>query len=89
MTHAIPADDLGAETAASTSLENLDNSRELLGAGALLVVTDDLHAHRTKWLARRLGLDACVASVEVRTGRFTYGLRELAILVVYQLGFVR
>lgn len=85
----VPSHAVAAEVTASTSLENLSYSLGLVGDDDLLVVTDDLHAHRTKWLAGRLGLDADLAPVEVRSGRTAYGLRELFILFVYQLGFVR
>ena len=85
----VPSSALAAETSATTSLENLLNSRALVGEGHLVVVTDDLHAHRTHWLAARVGLDADVATVPVPTGRADYGLRELVILFIYPLGFGR
>lgn len=85
----VPAAAMAAETAATTSLENLLNSRDLVGGGRVVVVTDDLHAHRTHWLAERVGLEADMATVRVSTDRGGYGLRELAILFVYGLGFVR
>lgn len=87
--HAVPHTVLNAETTASTSMQNLVHSRSLVAGDRLVVVTDDLHAHRTQWLADRLGIEADVASVEVRSGRLNYALRELFILFVYQLGFVR
>lgn len=80
---------LSAETAARTSFQNLANSLSLLGDEPIVIVTDDLHAHRTRWLAAALGLRAEMAPVEVTSRRMAYGLRELVILIAYQMGFVR
>ena len=85
----VPGGALLAETTASTSLENLRHSQNLVRDERLVIVTDDLHAHRTAWLADRLGLAADMATVEVPVGRVSYGLRELFVMVVYQLGLVR
>lgn len=85
----VPGEALLAETTASTSLENLRHSLELVQDDRLVIVTDDLHAHRTAWLAGRLGLSADMATVEVPVGRLSYGVRELFVMVVYQLGLVR
>ena len=87
--HAVPPTAVAAETTASTTMENLAQSRSLLGDAPVLIVTDDLHAHRAGWLADRLGFDAELAAVPVPDGRFSYGLRELVILIVYQLGLIR
>ena len=86
---AVPSDAVAAETTASTTLENLEQSRGLVGEGPVVIVTDDLHAHRTAWLADRLDLNAELAAVPVPEERFAYGLRELVILLVYQLGLIR
>lgn len=85
----VPPEALVEETEASTSFENLRNAAPLLGAGPVVIVTDDLHAYRSRWLARRLGVDAEVAPVPTRSGRVAYGLRELVILTAYQLGVLR
>jgi uncharacterized SAM-binding protein YcdF (DUF218 family) len=85
----LPAAALVAEEEARTSVENLRNVAQLVPSTALLVVTDDLHAHRSATVARRLGLDAVVAGVEVRTGRLSYALRELGALIGYRLGVFR
>ena len=87
--HGVPAKDLAAERHARTSLENLDFSRPLLGDDEVVIVTDDLHAYRSAWLARRLGMRAQVAAVGTHTGRLAYAAREVAILAAYRLGVVR
>jgi uncharacterized SAM-binding protein YcdF (DUF218 family) len=84
--HGVPPSALASERVAENSIENLAYSVPLLGDGALLIVTDDLHAHRTAWLARRLDLDAELVSVPVPSGRLRYGLRELLILTALRVG---
>lgn len=84
----VPAAQLSSEDAASTSFENLRNSLPLLETD-LLIVTDDLHAFRSSWLARHFGLNGRVATVTTRSGRLMYGLRELLVLTSYQLGILR
>ncbi len=85
----IPQHALASENHAGTSYQNLILSRPLIGGQATIIVTDDLHAYRTAWLAARLGLEVQVAPVTVHGGRGTYALRELAILLAYRAGFVR
>lgn len=85
----VPAADIAAEERARTSLENLDFSRPLLAGATTLIVTDDLHAYRSWWLARRLGLDAQVLGVRVRGGRLRYALREMGAMTAYRLGALR
>jgi uncharacterized SAM-binding protein YcdF (DUF218 family) len=55
----------------------------------LTIVTDDLHAYRTQYLAKRLGYSAEVQTVFSPYKRFTYGLRELMLLMAYHFGIVR
>jgi uncharacterized SAM-binding protein YcdF (DUF218 family) len=85
----VPESDLAAEDRARTSLENLDFSRPLLKGATTLIVTDDLHAYRCWWLARRLGLDAQVVGVRVRGGRLRYAVREIGAMTAYRLGALR
>ncbi len=85
----IPRHALAEENRAGTSYQNLILSRPLIDGQAAIIVTDDLHAYRTAWLAARLGLEVQVASVTGHGGRGAYGLRELAILLAYRAGFVR
>lgn len=84
----VPETRLVAETEAGTSFENLRNSSPLV-QGTLLLVTDDLHAFRSRWLARHFGHEAQVATVTTRSGRLSYGLRELLVLTSYQAGVLR
>jgi uncharacterized SAM-binding protein YcdF (DUF218 family) len=84
----VPAGALFSEDQATTSFENLRNSVPLI-EGDLLIVTDDMHAYRSSWLARHFGLDARVATVGTRSGRLVYGLRELLVLTSYQAGILR
>lgn len=85
----VPEGAVASETASTTSFENLAFSRGLVASERLTVVTDDLHAYRTRWLAERLGYTAELAPVRVTAGRLGYALRELVILSAYQLGIVR
>jgi uncharacterized SAM-binding protein YcdF (DUF218 family) len=84
----VPTAQLFSEAEASPSFENLRNSLPLLEPD-LLIVTDDLHAFRSSWLARHFGLEARVATVTTHSGRLAYGLRELLVLTSYQLGILR
>lgn len=85
----VPSDALVAEETATTSAENVLRSRPWLDDGPVVVVTDDLHAWRSGWLARRFGLDAQAAAARVPSGRARYALRELAAMASYRLGLVR
>ena len=84
----VVAADLLSEVAATNTLQNLVHSSALVGDEEILIVTDDLHAHRSAWLAQRLGLHASLVTVPVPQGRVRYGLRELMILTALRLGFV-
>lgn len=85
----IPAEFLVAETHARTSYENLRNSLPLLGSDEVLIVTDDMHAFRSRWLARHFGLEAEVVPVPTSEARWAYGGRELISLLAYQSGYLR
>jgi uncharacterized SAM-binding protein YcdF (DUF218 family) len=85
----VPRAALVVEGEARTTVENLRNVASLVGDVTLVVVTDDLHAHRTATAAKRLGLHARVAAVAVPSGRLSYGMRELTALVGYRLGVFR
>lgn len=85
----VPERRLLAETSATTSAENVWLSASLLGDGPVLIVTDDLHAWRSVWLARRFGLEASAVGVPARGGRASYVVRELSAMASYRLGWVR
>lgn len=85
----VPETVLQSETKSVSSFENLFLSRPLLTEKTLTIVTDDLHAYRTQYLARRLGYSARLETVFNPYKRFTYGLRELMMLMAYHLGVVR
>lgn len=87
--HGVPEGALAAETTATTSAENVLRSRPLLDGNRVLVVTDDLHAWRATWLARRFGLTAQATTVPVPSGRLRYLARELAAMASYRIGLVR
>ncbi|NBC95392.1 MAG: YdcF family protein [Deinococcus-Thermus bacterium] len=82
----VPDEALAAETTARSSAENLAASRELLGEGPIVIVTDQLHAWRSLWLARRTGRTASAAVAPVRSGRLRYAVRELTAMAAYRLG---
>ncbi len=85
----VPKAVLQSETKSVSSFENLDLSRPLLTDKNLTIVTDDLHAYRTHYLARKLGYSAELQTVFNPYKRFAYGLRELLGLMAYHLGMVR
>jgi vancomycin permeability regulator SanA len=85
----VPKDALQSETRSVSSFENLELSRPLLTTKNLTIVTDDLHAYRTQYLARKLGYSAELKTVFNPYKRFAYGLRELILLMAYHLGIVR
>jgi uncharacterized SAM-binding protein YcdF (DUF218 family) len=85
----VPKSLLQSETKSASSFENLELSRPLLTEKTLTIVTDDLHAYRTQYLARRLGYSAELQTVFNPYKRFAYGLRELMMLMAYHLGIVR
>lgn len=85
----VPNNLLQSETKSVSSFENLLLSRPLLTQQYLTIVTDDLHAYRTQYLARKLGYSARLETVFNPYKRFTYGLRELMMLMAYHLGIVR
>lgn len=85
----VPEAALKSETTSTTSYQNLVNVQPLIKGRALTIVTDDLHAYRTRWLAERLGYRPEVAPVETHLNRSSYLLRELVILTAYHVGVIR
>jgi uncharacterized SAM-binding protein YcdF (DUF218 family) len=85
----VASDRLQSETKSVSSFENLELSRPLLREKTLTIVTDDLHAYRTQYLAKRLGYSPELQTVFSPYKRFAYGLRELMMLMAYHLGVVR
>jgi vancomycin permeability regulator SanA len=85
----VPGSMLQSETKSVSSFENLELSRPLLQTNTLTIVTDDLHAYRTHYLAKKLGYSAELATVFNPYKRFAYSLRELMMLMAYHLGIVR
>ena len=85
----VPETALLAETQSRSSFQNLRLSLPLIQHDRVLIVTDDMHAYRTQWLARHLGLDASVAPVETGPVRLGYALHELLKLVAYTFGVFR
>ncbi len=88
-TKGVPAAALASETTSTTSYQNLANAAPLLDERALTIVTDDLHAYRTRWLAEHLGYAPELAPVKTPLNRSPYLLRELVILSAYHLGIIR
>ncbi len=87
--HGVPEHALLSETESRSSFQNLSFSLPLVAEDRLLIVTDDLHALRTRLLAKHLGLEAEVATVTTRGPRLSYRLREVAGVTAYLLGFYR
>lgn len=84
----VPASALAAEERAASSWQNISYSKELLSE-PLVIVTDDLHAFRTLWVASRHGFDAQADTVRAGGVRSTYLLRELLGMLGYQMGLGR
>ena len=80
---------LVAETRATSTVENLRFSAELARVSRWIVVTDDLHAPRTRFAAERLGLEAVVVGVRTERGRWRYAWREVLGMLAYRLGALR
>jgi uncharacterized SAM-binding protein YcdF (DUF218 family) len=80
---------LVAETRATSTVENLRFSAELARVPRWIVVTDDLHAPRTRFAAARLGLEAEVVGVRTERGRWPYAWREVLGMLAYRLGALR
>ncbi len=81
----VPKENLRPEIYSCSSHENLSFSRNFLVGKKVLIVTDDMHAYRTQWLANQLGLNAKVAPVITKYKKWRYALRELAIMTIYNL----
>ncbi len=77
-----------AEEEAASSWQNVRYSLPLL-EGPVVLVTDDLHAYRSLWVAAQHGLEARTDTVRGDGLRPAYLFRELAGLVGYQLGLAR
>ncbi len=87
--HGVPEHALLSETESRSSFQNLSFSRPLVAGDQLLIVTDDLHAPRTRLLAKHLRLTAEIATVPTHGPRLSYRLREVAGVTAYLLGFYR
>jgi uncharacterized SAM-binding protein YcdF (DUF218 family) len=85
----VPESALVSERESKNSLENLSLSRDLLDGKRVLIVTDDMHAYRSRYLARRLGLDAEAVPVRTKGPKLGYALRELLIVSAYSFGLLR
>lgn len=85
----IPEHALRSETQSTSSYENLLLSKPLLKENFLTIVTDDLHAYRTRLLATRLGYGVELETVFNPYQRLHYAARELFMLMAYHLGIVR
>jgi uncharacterized SAM-binding protein YcdF (DUF218 family) len=75
-----------AEHCPASTVENLSFGTERVAAADWIVVTDDLHAPRTRFAAERLGLEVEVVGVRTVRGRSNYALREVLGLLAYRLG---
>ena len=85
----VPEHALLSETESRSSFQNLSFSLPLIAGDRLLIVTDDLHAPRTRLLAKHLELEAEVATVTTHGPRLSYRLREAAGVAAYLLGVYR
>ncbi len=85
----IPMNLLQSETQSTSSYENLLLSKPLIRSETLTIVTDDLHAYRTHFLATGLGYKVDLETVVNPYKRARYAFRELFMLMVYHLGIVR
>ena len=81
----VPKENLQPEIYSGSSYENLNFSKTFLIDKKVLIVTDDMHAYRTQWLANKIGIDARVVPVITKYQRWRYALRELTIMAFYSL----
>lgn len=81
----VPEENLYPEIYSCSSRENLSFSKSHLINKKVFIVTDDMHAYRTQWLANKLDLNAIVVPVKTKYQKWRYALRELAIMTVYSL----
>lgn len=82
----VPASALLAETKSRNSVENLRFSLEVTAGRRVIIVTDDMHAYRSRYIASRLGPTAYAAPVPSRGPRLGYALRELLTVTAYSFG---
>lgn len=85
----VPKKDLLSETKSTTSYENLAFSKALSGERNLTIVTDDLHAYRTSYLAKRLGYSSELATVHAPYRRWSYGFSEFMKITAHRFGLIR
>jgi uncharacterized SAM-binding protein YcdF (DUF218 family) len=85
----ISANALQSETQSTSSYQNLLLSKPLITTHNLTIVTDDLHAYRTQYLAKALGYEPSLATVFNPYKRVSYAARELLMLIAFHLGIVR
>jgi uncharacterized SAM-binding protein YcdF (DUF218 family) len=89
LSRGIPEPFLQSETQSTSSYQNLLLSKPLIADRTLTIVTDDLHAYRTQYLAKTLGYEPSLATVFNPYQRFGYAARELLMLIAFHLGIVK
>ncbi|MGH2819613.1 MAG: YdcF family protein [Actinomycetota bacterium] len=93
--HGVPYDQVTGETEGTTTLESMQNIREVAvdrGVDSVLLVTDPLHSMRVKRMALDLGFDEAYASWvsyqrlnRSRETKLQELMREVAALLAYEL----
>lgn len=86
LSEGLPKSALLSETASRTSHQNLLYSRDLLADTFVTIVTDDMHAYRTRYLAERLGYEVELEPVFAPYERLNYAINETLKLSVQRLG---
>lgn len=87
----VPREQMVLEDRSTTTAENLENTRELLGQDArLVVVTSNYHVLRAAELTERLGLNARVVGAKTASYFIPAGfLREFVAVVVMRRRCIR
>ncbi|MEX2503172.1 MAG: YdcF family protein [Trueperaceae bacterium] len=84
--HGVPSSDLIAESLATSTEENVRFARPHLHVSEVLLISDDLHAWRAAWHARRQGLRPQVRTVPAGGNRPAYLLREWSAMLASRIG---
>ncbi len=88
--YGVPKDAITIEDRSTTTEQNIANAAALVGATAVVIVTDAYHAPRARLIARRLGLKATSSSPPLRGSNMRQviksGLRECLAYAAYRSG---
>jgi len=91
----VPKEDVQYETKSKTSYENILYSKPLINESNIIIVSDDYHVYRSKYIARLFGFKVEVAPVFRKQGHSQNHRRgrqlssELLKILAYHFGILR